>query len=101
MNINAIIRKITGRFHYGERLQPERDWFVLLGVAVLAFAVSFALNALLFLRVASGQTFGGGPTPTSPAFNAVPLQAVDALFAARAQEAARYQNEYPFTDPSK
>jgi hypothetical protein len=102
MNLGFDAAAIEKRVAYGDRLRPYRDWFILLGAGALLFLASFALNVWFFLRIASGESLGGNaPQAPSTAFNAAPLQSVDALFTDRAAEAAKYQSQYPFVDPSR
>jgi len=102
MNLDSFIAPVKNALVYGDRPEPYRDWFVLLGVCILLFIASFAFNVWLFLRIASGASLGGTPpAPASGAFNAVPLETVQTLFNDRAAEAKRYQGQYPFVDPSR
>jgi hypothetical protein len=100
--MNASLERLKGRFSYGSRPRPYRDWFFILAALVALLILSFSWNAWIFLRVAAGESIGGtAATSTAPAWNAATLEAVDALYANRAEEAARYQSQYPFVDPSK
>jgi len=102
MNLDSITEKLKAMFAYGERPRPYRDWFVVLVAGLTLFALSLLMNVWFFLRVASGESLGGtAPAVSAPTFNAAPLEAVDALFKNRADEAARYESQYPFVDPSR
>ena len=93
-----ILKKMQG-FHYGPALRPERDWLVLIGISLVLFAGSVIWNLWLFDRVVNGETIGTEAVPTRT--RTVDLGPVNALFESRAQEEARYLNEYRFVDPAK
>lgn len=97
-----ITTHLTNLFRYGERIEPTRDWFVLLALFGMLFVVSAVWNAWLFNRVASGGTLSAAATSTPTTFSKASLDVVERLFEERAAEELKYTSgEYSFTDPSK
>ncbi len=89
-------------FGYGQRLHPMRDWFVILGVFLLGFALVLVWNLSAFSTVAAGGVIGGAATSTPPVFNPSSLTTIHTLFANRATEEAKYLNGvYQYADPSR
>ena len=95
--IRTRFRSITKPFKYGLRLRPVRDWLVLLAFCLLLLLVSVGWNLWLFSEVTQGKQIG---TATSTPAVEIKLDQVQTLFGERAQERARYENEYRFVDPS-
>jgi hypothetical protein len=96
------LKSVSGKMHvfsYGEKLRPQRDWFVLLVVAGVLLAISVAWNLWLFSRVTNGELIGDQQAQTP--VHGAKLDAMNALFERRAQEETRYLNEYRFVDPSR
>ncbi|MDB5245120.1 MAG: hypothetical protein JWN90_225 [Parcubacteria group bacterium] len=97
-NLKPNFGSITRIFRYGDRINPTRDWFLLLGVTAIALCMSVAWNIWLFSRVTSGEAIG---TATStPATTNIQLDSIQSLFSTRSAERARYVNTYRFVDPS-
>ncbi len=89
-------------FSYGERLQPARDWFILLVLSALILALSAVWSIWLFGRVANGDMLTKATTPTPTVFNKESLEAVQEVFAEREEKETKYATgEYSFIDPSK
>lgn len=96
MNLGSA--NITKKLKYGDRLNPARDWLILLGLFVIGLGVITVSSLIVFSRVTKGQQIGDA-TVNVPA--QIELDQVKALFAARAAERARYDSQYRFIDPSK
>ncbi len=100
--MKRLTENLAHLFRYGERIEPTRDWFVLLTIFGMLFVVSAVWNAWLFNRVVSGNSLAPVATSTSATFSKASLDAVEHLFEERAAEEAKYANgEYGFTDPSR
>lgn len=98
--MSAILSKCSNffrSFRYGDRLQPVRDWFVLVTIGVILLLMSLAWNTWLFSRVTNGEAIG---TATStPALTTTSIDSVTALFQKRADIETQYKNGH-FVDPS-
>ncbi|HEV7121751.1 MAG TPA: hypothetical protein VGN56_02920 [Candidatus Paceibacterota bacterium] len=82
---------------YGERLNPARDWAILVSIAALLLLASIAWNIWLFYRVTSGDAIGAATV--SPSLSPASTGSVDALFQKRADTETEYKNAH-FVDPS-
>ncbi len=92
----ALLSRIT----YGKRVHPQRDWLMLLAVAMMLLIVAALWSAVLYARGTHRDT--DTQTPVAP--TGVSLEALEkttALFEARAQEEERYRSEYRFVDPKQ
>jgi hypothetical protein len=84
------------------RVNPERDWTTLLSVTLLALLGVVALGVSSFDTVSSEPLSAPAPSSTNASFNASSLDAIRAVFAARAAEEDKYvSGAYTFSDPSK
>lgn len=92
------LTKGTKAFSYGDRLRPQRDWLALLGLTILLIAGSVVWNLWLFSKVTSGEQIGDAAVSESQKTTQIEQAMVQ--FDERAQEEARYLNEYRFVDPS-
>jgi len=87
---------------YGERLRPVRDWFALLGVLGVLLLLGVGWSAYTYVAVKQGEIIGNAPATEHLPVSRASLQSVEDLFAARAQEAAKYTSgAYTFVDPAK
>ncbi|MDB4991770.1 MAG: hypothetical protein JWL75_15 [Parcubacteria group bacterium] len=93
LNLSAV----TKYLHYGDRLRPARDWYVLLVIFGIALGLSVGWNLWQFSQITKGQTIGV-PAPAAPA--QIQLDQVKTLFEQRATEQGRYTHDYRFVDPS-
>jgi len=90
--------KSSHTLRYGERMDPARDWFILVSGFVLLLLASLAWNAWLFDRVTKGDAIG---TATStPSLNPAAIDSVTELFQQRATIETEYKNAH-FVDPSR
>jgi hypothetical protein len=97
-NLKPNFRMLKRIFKYGDRINPTRDWFLLLGVTGIVLCISVAWNIWLFSRVTAGEAIG---TATStPASTNLQLDSIQSLFSTRSAERARYTSTYRFVDPS-
>jgi hypothetical protein len=86
----------------GARLDPVRDWLVLLIVSTITLAGIIVWNVWAFDTVASGGTIGAPATRAPAVFGRTSLEAIRAIFEKRAAEEAKYRTGvYGFTDPSQ
>src|SRR5687768_5640140 len=102
--ISSLLAQLGSKIpSYGRQVRPERDWFVLLGIATAIFLLSAAWNGYLFLRVAYGGMLGeGAPTSELTAPDFAELKEVTALFEERAVLSRKYKDgTYRFVDPSR
>lgn len=95
-------KHIRFSFHYGMRLRPMRDWFILLALLVLLLLISVVWNAWYYESV-RGEASAIDQSPTAaPVFSQASVTQIQAIFADRANEEAKYQDHsYTFIDPSK
>ncbi len=95
---SSSIKSFFRLFSYGPRVRPTRDWLVLLsGFAILLLA-SVLWNVVQYAHVVKGEKIGNAEVQAP---GQIQLDAVQALFAARAAERAKYQGTYRFVDPSR
>lgn len=83
--------------HYGDRLNPSRDWMLLVSAATILLLASIGWNAWLFYRVTSGDAIG--TANVSPPINPASIDSVNTLFQNRANTETEYKNAH-FVDPS-
>lgn len=89
------------RLRSGARLDPTRDWLVLLTLSTIAFVGIVVWNVWAFDTVARGGTLGAPAVGTSEVFSRASLDSIRTVFAERASEEAKYvTGVYRFTDPS-
>ncbi len=100
MRIPNAIDSFLKRPH--ARLDPARDWLTMLTLSMIVFAGIIVWNAWAFDTVASGGVIGAPVTGSTPVLSRSALDAIHAIFAARAAEEAKYQTDvYTYTDPSQ
>jgi len=89
-------------FKYGTKLNPTRDWNVLVTLALICFVASVIWNVWLFEQVASGAALGSPTSTVVAPLDQSTLDALTQIFADRAREQAKYTDgTYRFIDPSK
>ena len=102
MNPFAKILGILKRFAQPggrKRLNPSRDWLLVLSLALAAIIASLLWNAWFFF-VALNQDSSVSPAPEAKKADTSSLEKARAAFDARAAEEAKYRGEYRFVDPS-
>ena len=84
------------------RIDPARDWIVLLTLSLIALAGIVVWNIWAFETIAAGGTLGGAATTTPAAFNREALDSIQNLFRTRAEDEAKYRTGvYRYDDPSQ
>ncbi|MFA6503300.1 MAG: hypothetical protein WCT45_03560 [Candidatus Paceibacterota bacterium] len=102
MNILNLFNFQTQGTTQPARLDPTRDWIVLLIGGMIALTGIVVWNAWAFDTVAGGGTIGNAATSTEPVFSQASLDAVHTIFENRALEESKYvSGVYMFTDPSQ
>lgn len=102
MDFSALLSRYLERFRYGSRIDPSRDWLILLALAGIIFAAILAWNAWAFDTVAQGGVIGSPATSTPPIFDQSSLDAIHAVFKDRAAEDLKYvTGVYRYADPSQ
>jgi hypothetical protein len=99
MNIPFLSRSSRTLTGHRISIDPRRDWFVVLGIAMAFLLASIAGNLWLFHLAIQDRTIGDGSG--SAEAQPLDLERMRALFAERASERARYIDGYGFTDPSR
>ena len=90
------------RLHYGQHLDPARDWILLLAFAGVAFAGILVWNIWTFRIVAQGGTIGAPPAVSPPIVNRSALDTIHSILANRTAEETKYRSGvYTFSDPSR
>lgn len=101
INMGDLVAKLKS-VRYGGRLQPLRDWILILSVAAVLLLGSMAWNAWLFIEVANGEILGAASAPTPSVFDHTSVEDVQTLFAKRSDEYQKYlTGAYRFVDPSQ
>ncbi len=102
MAISSTLTSLFSRVRSAARPDPVRDWLVLLTLSLFAFVCIVVWNVWAFDTVAQGGVIGTAATSTPPVFNHASLDAVHAVFDARAAEEAKYvTGVYRYADPSQ
>lgn len=91
--------KALGHISYGKRIHASRDWLILLLIALILLIGSALWSTWLFLKGVEPAT-GVAPAATQ-AVSTHTLEEAGALFEMRANEEAKYRNEYRFVDPER
>jgi hypothetical protein len=102
MNLTTLttpVRRFLRQVTYGDRIRPQRDWLLIIGVGGIIFLVSVTWNYWLFHKVSAGESLQAG-TAAAPVIDTATLESVRAIFDRRAAERAHYENDYRFVDPS-
>jgi hypothetical protein len=102
------MRNILGRLshalqvvRYGDRIDPARDWFIMLTVTAVTLIAIISWNIWAFDRVARGGVLGQVTDTSIPIFNRTSLDTIQQVFEKRSGEAAKYENgTYTYEDPS-
>ena len=100
MELPHLTVRLSG---YGPKLNPARDWLILVAVLLLLVFVSTAVQTYFFSRVAGEPSSVIGTGKENPGlFDRSGLEEVFDLFKMRAEMAGKYQRgDLRFIDPSK
>ena len=100
--LRPILASLLARLRLFSRLDPARDWIVLLIISMMALVCIVVWNVWAFDTVSRGGTLGTPATSTPLLFDRSSLDAVHAIFVNRAAEEEKYiSGGYSFTDPSQ
>jgi hypothetical protein len=103
MNL-ASLRKQLPKFlknaAYGDRPQPLRDWWLVLGTTLILLIGSAGWSYVVFQQVSTDVT-STTSVSSVPQTGANALETVRLIFERRAVERARFLSEYHFVDPSR
>lgn len=101
MNIFSFVGSHMQRLRYGARLDPVRDWMILLVLSLVMLIGIVAWNIWAFNTVAQGGTIGAPAAGAPMVFSRASLDAINAIFTNRAAEETKYATGvYTFADPS-
>ena len=90
------------RFRRGVPLDPARDWIIMITFAVIVLIGTIVWDAWAFDTVARGGVIGTQATSSPVMFNRSAFDSIQAVFASRAAEEAKYvTGTYRMTDPSQ
>lgn len=102
MTMSRSTTSFLRRLRSGAQFDPVRDWLTMLTVSAIALAGIIVWNVWAFDTVASGGAIGAPPIGAPAVFDPASLKAINAIFADRAAEEAKYETGvYTFTDPSQ
>ena len=102
MNISDLFGSFIKRPHSNASIDPERDWLMLLTVAMVAFVGIIVWNVWAFDTVADGGTIGAVTTKAPAVFDNSSLDTIHSIFENRAAEEAKYRTgTYRFAGPSQ
>ncbi|MCX6790553.1 MAG: hypothetical protein NTV60_03470 [Candidatus Kaiserbacteria bacterium] len=83
------------------RLDPERDWILLLIISVILLTSIVVWNAWTFDMIAKGGVIGSSATSTAPTLEQTSFEDIHAVFDKRAIEESNYTSGvYQYVDPS-
>jgi len=102
MHIFDFIGPLLKRLRSGASLDPIRDWLVLLTLTTITLIGIIVWNVWAFQTVAGGGIIGEPPAALPSTFSRTSLDAINAIFASRAAEEAKYvTGVYRYADPSQ
>ena len=95
-------KKFAAYLRYGDKLNPLRDWLILLGISAVLMIGIIAWNVWAFSTVVSGGTISKTmSTPIAPV-NLSSLESIQKIFTARKEWQDMYlTGAHHFVDPSK
>lgn len=95
--LTPLLKRIT----FLNRLDPERDWILLLLISVMLLTGIVVWNAWTFDMIAKGGVIGSSSTSTPSVFKQSSLEDVHTVFEKRAVEESNYTSGvYQYVDPS-
>lgn len=96
-----IFSTLLKRIKFLNRLDPARDWIVLLIISILVLVCIVVWNAWAFDMIANGGTIGSSATSTQPVLKSATIGDVHSIFEKRAAEEVNYMSGvYQYADPS-
>lgn len=102
MNTSSFMERFLKRARSGVRLNPARDWAILLVCSAVILVGIVVWNAWVFDTVAKGGVIGTPVTKTPAVFDRSLLSEVRAIFETRAAEEVKYRTgAYQYADPSQ
>ena len=102
MNIFSFVGSFFRHIRYGERIDPMRDWLILVSISVIVLAGVLVWTVWAFDTVVNGGTIGSAATSTTTSFDRTTLNEIKRIFADRSAEEAKYETGvYRFADPSQ
>lgn len=101
MNIFELIRSHLRSMYPHVRVDPVRDWLMLLTASAIMLAGIIVWNVWAFDTVASGHVISSGAPQTAPIFDPATLDTIHTIFTNRAAEEMKYvTGTYRYADPS-
>ncbi len=99
--IDSIKNSIHG-YQKGKiiRLDPVRNWLVLLAIALVGFINIIALNVWTFNRIANGHILNASSAETQATTTTPSFEEIENIIMSREEEVKKYQTNYKFRDPS-
>lgn len=97
--LNLKLKGMKTGVRSSDRVDPTRDWLLLIATGFVLLCASLAFNLWLFTTALSTKQTDGMGTST-PAL-APSYDAATEAFMQRAEEENRYRSEYRFVDPSR
>lgn len=102
MKISLPTASLKKHLGYGARLDPARDWIILLVLSGVALVGIVAWNVWAFHTVAQGGALGTVKFEPPPVVSQSSLDTIRTILDARAVEEKKYKTgTYLFTSPSQ
>lgn len=96
-----LFNSISKRIRSLSRVDPERDWIVLLILSFITFLLVVVWNVWAFDTVAGGGVIGSSVAGRPAIFSQASLDVIHTIFDNRAAEEAKYvSGVYRYADPS-
>jgi len=102
MNYTRALSSLTvyaRKIRYGDRLRPQRDWYLIVVVATVLLIVSAGWSYWVFHETSLAESNAKNSADAS--INTSVIDTVRTVFDKRAAERAHYQTDYRFVDPSR
>lgn len=102
MNIESIEQRVREAIRSLSSPHAERDWSLVLVIAIVAFVATALWNGRAYLRVSGGEALSAPAADLATTTPPTVVESLQALFDERAREERKYVGgEYSFTDPSQ
>jgi hypothetical protein len=96
------LTSLRSRLSYGARIDPARDWSILLVLGGLVLVLVVVWNVWAFETVVNGGVLGNATVSSPPLFSQASLDTIQSLFSDRLVEETKYRDgTYRFADPSQ